>query len=134
MKATVNSIYKAACRLIFETPDDDEDLKASFPVFLSMALLHALDTENNIRAVQARAALPADDVPDVESADDTATELPFDARILRLAVPYAIKSSFLADDNSKKAESVIAWNQFVEELGRIAPAAFVDVPAWGAED
>lgn len=131
---TANSIYKAACRLIFETPDDDEDLKASFPTFLTMALLHALDAENNRRAAQGCAALTVDEVPDVESADDTQTVLPFDGRILRLAVPYAIKSSFLADDNAKKAESVIAWNQFVEELERLSPAVFVDVPPWGMED
>lgn len=128
MKTTVRQIYEASCRAIYETPGDDEDLKNSFPFHLQLALLHALDTENVIRAAGGRQVLHTDDIPDIREIGEQT--LPFDERILRLAVPYCIKSKFLEDDNSKKAESVIEWNRFVDALAGLAPGAVEDVPQW----
>lgn len=129
MKTTVKQIYEAACRSIYETPGDDEDLQKSFPYHLQIALLHALRTENSIREKDGRAPVTADDIPDIRDID--ASTLPFDERILRLAVPYCIKSKFLEEDSAKKAESVLEWNKFVDALAEIAPASMQTVEQWG---
>lgn len=131
MPTTAKDIYKAACRLIYETPNDDDDLKSSFPDLLEICLFEALPYENNLREVSGRPVLRADDIPKIATADDDTTVLPFDERILRLAVKYGVKSGFLEDDNSKKAESVICWNKFVDTLAATAPATFERVKEWG---
>ena len=115
MPTTAKDIYRAACRLIYETPNDDDDLKSSFPDLLEICLFEAMPYENNLREAGGKPALRADDIP----------------RILRLAVKYGVKSAFLEDDNSKKAESVICWNKFVDTLAGIAPATFERVKGWG---
>ena len=104
-KTTVRDIYRASLSILFEQEDNDPDFKRSFPFFLSKLLMEILPYENQVRRFQKREALSPEDVPVITEIDDTT--LPYDERFLRIAVPDGIAGLFMADDDSKKAESVL---------------------------
>ena len=131
MKATVRSIYEAACRLIFEEPDDDDDLLASFPAILESCLLEALPTENSIRAAARRPELTVDELPDIREIDETA--VPMDVRVLRRAVPYGVKARFLEAEDDKAAQAMVARNEFAAALEELAPGVVCDPAGWERE-
>jgi hypothetical protein len=122
MSSTAKSIYIASARLIYEEPDDDADLKASFPAFLNLALAEALDYENMFRRDEGTELLTYEELPEITTADDTETVLPFHEVLLRRCIPLSIKHQFLEDDSTKKAEALIYYNRFVQELADCAPA------------
>ena len=123
---TVERIYEIACHGVFTAADDDEDFKSYSPAFLSSCMIEALPYENMIRRAEGRELLRADEIPDLTEIDETEIDL-FDARIVRLALPYGLKAYLLEDDGSRKAEAVMYRNRFIETLGDIAPAVFEDL-------
>ena len=66
------------------------------------------------------------DVPLLFEMDNDAT-FDFDERLLRTATVDGIAGLFKADDDSKKTESVLHYNKFVEQMQSIAPAVFEDL-------
>lgn len=124
-KTTVRQIYQLALSILFEEEDSDPDFKRSFPFFLSKSLMQVLPYENQVRRFQGKELMEPEDVPVItEINDDT---LPYDERFLRTAIPDGIAGLFMADDDSKKAESVMQYNKFVTQCEEIAPAVFEDL-------
>ncbi len=124
-KTTVRDIYRASLSILFEEEDNDPDFKRSFPFFLSKLLMEILPYENQVRRFQKREALRPEDVPVITEIDDTT--LPYDERFLRTAIPDGIAGLFMADDDSKKAESVLQYNKYVQACIDICPAVFEDL-------
>ena len=116
---TVRQLYEQSCKLIYEIPDDDDDMKESFPAILNQLVMFCLPNENQFRASQGKE--PLQTVPFYQSADDE-SELPFADKIVRLALPYGVQSKLLEADEDKKAESVLAYNKFVDALNSLTPA------------
>lgn len=124
-RTTVRQIYQMALAILFEEEDSDPDFKRSFPFFLSKSLMQVLPYENQVRRFQGKELMEPEDVPVItEINDDT---LPYDERFLRTAIPDGIAGLFMADDDSKKAESVMQYNKFVTQCEEIAPAVFEDL-------
>lgn len=117
---TVRDIYRRALAKVFEKQGNDPDFDAYSPLLLDGLLMEALPYENQIRRQQGRPVLES--APVVEAIDET--EIPYDDRITRIALPYGLASVLLGDDESRKAESVIARNEFVQALQDAAPAVF----------
>lgn len=124
-KTTVRWIYQMALALLFERENEDPDFLAAFPLLLSKTLMQVLPYENMVRQCEKQPVLKPEDVPLVTEIDDTV--LPFDERFLRTAIPDGIAGLFMADDDSKKAESVVQYNKFVQQCQEIAPAVFEDL-------
>lgn len=124
-KTTVRQIYQLALSILFEEEDSDPDFQRSFPFFLSKSLMQVLPYENQVRKFQGKAQMEPEDVPVITEIDETT--LPFDERFLRTAIPDGIAGLFMADDDSKKAESVMQYNKFVAQCEEIAPAVFEDL-------
>lgn len=116
---TVRQLYEQSCRLIYEIPDDDDDMKESFPAILNQLVMICLSNENQFRLSRGKEPLQA--VPFYQSADDE-SELPFADEIARNALPYGVQSKLLEADEDKKAESVLAYNKFVDALNSLTPA------------
>ena len=116
--ATVRKIFELAAAILFEEKGTDDDFDKYAPRFLERLLVEALPYENMIRRQAGRAAL--DPVPEIGAVDDT--EIDWDDRITRNALPHGLASCFMGDDNNKKAEMVIEYNKFVQALEEAAPA------------
>lgn len=129
---TVNKLYKMASLLMFETPDYDEDLKASFPAILNQVLAEAVDYENQFRRLRGQELLKIEDVPLYESADDN-RDLPICETLCRGALPLGIKAVFLEEDGGKQAEAVLAYNKYVAALNDLTPAVFEEVQDDGSD-
>lgn len=123
---TVKQLYQMASRLIYETPGDDDDLMATFPHILNQVLAEALPYENMFRRAEGRTLLRIEDIPLYDSAED-GSALPFCETLCRAALPLGIKARLLEEDGSKQAEGVLAYNQYVQALSSLTPAAFVEV-------
>ena len=123
---TVRQLYAMSCALIFETPDEDDDLKAAFPALLDQVLAEAVDYENQFRRLQGKELLEVEDIPIYESADDTSV-LPFTEKLCRGALPLGIKAALLEEDGGKQAEAVVAYNKYVTALSELTPAVFIPV-------
>lgn len=121
---TVRQLYCMSCALIFETPDEDDDLKAAFPALLAQALAEAVDYENQFRRLEQQPLLRVEDIPLYESADDESA-LPFHEVLCRGALPLGIKAALLEEDGGKQAEAVIAYNKYAAALWELTPAVFV---------
>ena len=115
----VRELYEQACLLIYEVPDDDEDIKDAFPYILNHLMNICLPYENQFRKVRGQVSLLK--LPVCKSADEQ-FEIPFCDEITKTAMPYAVQSKFLEADDDKKAESVLAYNKFTEMLNSITPA------------
>lgn len=126
---TVRQLYEAACALVYEVPDDDDELKEVFPAALNQLCEVCRAYENQFRAVNGAERLEA--APYYTSADDTA-ELPFVEPIARAALPFGVQSKFLEADDDKKAESVLAYNKFIDTLNSLTPA--VETGIGGADE
>ena len=85
---------------------------------LENLLVKALPYENQIRAQRGAAQIAR--APEIGAIDET--EIDWDDRITRDAIPHGLASMLMGDDNNKKAESVIEYNKFVEALAEAAPA------------
>lgn len=130
-KTTIRNVYQLALALLFEQENEDPDFLRAFPLLLTKTLMQVLPYENMVRQADGRAVLTPEDVPFIlELSDD---ELPFDERFLRTAIPDGIAGLFMADDDSKKAESVMQYNKFVQQCAEIAPAVFVPIDWEGDE-
>lgn len=129
MGTTARTIYELACRLIYEEPDDDEDFIATFPVMVNLCMMEALPYESNWRETKNEPPIDITMLPTITSVNDMKT-LPFDERILRLALPYGVKSLFLESEDDKKAESVIAWNKFIQTLEGMSPGVIASAIEW----
>ncbi len=116
---TVRELYEQGCLLVYEIPDDDEDIKDAFPTILNHLMNICLPYENQFRKIRGQDRLL--NLPICKSADEQ-FEIPFCEEIARMAMPYAVQSKFLEADDDKKAESVLAYNKFTEMLGNITPA------------
>lgn len=123
---TVRQLYKMSSRLIFETPDDDDDLKETFPDILNQILAEAVGYENMFRRLDGLPLLRVEDIPLYESADST-EELPFREILCRAALPLGVKAQLLEEDGTKGAESVLAYNKYLQALDDLTPAVFIEV-------
>ncbi len=122
---TVRQLYEQGCALIYEIPDDDDDLKDSFPAILNQLAALCLPYEAMFRRARGQ------DIPDLPlytSADDD-SELPFVDEIARLALPYGVQSKFLEADDDKKAEAVLAYNKMLDALNSLTPGVETEVIA-----
>lgn len=117
--ATTQKIFNLAAAILFESRGGDADFDKYAPLFLEQLLMEALPYENHIRAHQGRELLAT--APEVNAIDDQ-TEIDWDDRITRGALPHGLASKFMGDDNNKKAEAVIEYNKFLQMLEEAAPA------------
>lgn len=124
--ASVRLIYKLALAQIFESPGGDEDFETYSPLLLNTLLEEALPYENMIRKSDGRPLLL--ELPEITVVDDTNIDM--DGRICKIALPYGLASVLLADDESRKAESILKRNMFIEALESAAPAVDTDVRGW----
>lgn len=123
---TIRQLYEMSCALIFETPDDDEDLKTGFPYILNQILAEAVDYENQFRRLDGETLLRVEDIPLYQSADSNEM-LPFHEKLCRAALPLGIKAGLLQEDGSKQAEAVMEYNKYITALNDLTPAVFIDV-------
>lgn len=124
---TIQEIYTLALARIFESPGSDADFDTYSPALLEQLLQEALPYENQIRRQAGRPLL--DSAPRVPQIDDT--ELDWDDRITRIALPYGLAGILLSDDESRKSESVMNRNEFITALEEAAPAVFETESDWG---
>lgn len=121
---TVRELYEQGCLLIYEIPDDDEDIKDAFPAILNHIMNICLPYENQFRKARGQVSLLG--LPVCKSADEQ-YEIPFCEEITQMAMPYAIQSKFLEEDDDKKAEAVLSYNKFIQMLNSITPAIETEV-------
>lgn len=117
---TVKQVYRRALAIVFESPGGDPDFDQFSPLLLDRLVMEALPYENQIRRAAGREELAS--APVIEQIDDT--EIDYDDRITRIALPYGLAAVLLSDDESRKAESVMNRNEFVNALNEAAPATF----------
>lgn len=123
MSMTVKAVFQRALAHIFESPGGDADFDNYSPHILDNLILQCLPYENAVRSAQGRDTLQS--APLIEAIDETA--LDFDDRITRIALPYGLASALLMDDESRKTDSVLFWNKFVDALENLAPYTFEDI-------
>lgn len=117
---TARELYEQGCYLVYEIPDDDEELKSAFPTILNHIMAICLPYENQFRTLRGQDKMLAP--PFLIGSDFENFEIPFCEEISRMVMPYAIQSKFLEADDDKKAESVLAYNKFTQTLNSITPA------------
>lgn len=120
---TVRQLYEAGCYLVYEVPDDDDELKDAFPSILNQLVEICRPYENQFRRNEGAEDMTA---PFYTTADDE-NELPFHEVIARAALPFGVQSKFYEADDDKKAESVLAYNKFIDALNSMTPAIETDV-------
>lgn len=120
---TVKQVYQRALAIVFEQEGGDPDFDQFSPLLLDRLVMEALPYENQIRRAAGRPELSG--APVIEKIDDT--EIDYDDRITRIALPYGLAAVLLSDDESRKAESVMNRNEFVNALNEAAPATFESV-------
>lgn len=118
--ATVRKIYALALAKIFETKGNDSDYDTYSPLLLESLLLETMPYENQIRRQAGKPLV--EKAPEIDAIDDT--EIDWDDRITKIALPYGLASMLLSDDESRKAEYVMNRNEFVTALEEAAPAVF----------
>ncbi len=128
--ASVKRIYALALAKIFETVGNDTDYDTYSPLLLDSLLVEALPYENAIRCAAGQAELTH--APELDSI--TTDTLDWDDRICRMALPYGLAAVLLSDDESRKAESVLNRNEFLQALEDCAPATFETPSGWEAMD
>lgn len=121
---TVRQLYEQACALIYEIPDDDDDMKDAFPAILNQIAAVCVQYENQYRTVRGEEKML---MPPMYASADDQSELPFVDEITRVAMPYGVQSKFLESDDDKKAESVLAYNKFIDALDSMTPAIETEV-------
>lgn len=126
---SVSVVYRLALAQIFETPGGDADFDSFAPLVLNTLLCEALPYENAIRRAAGREELR--ELPEIEQITDARIDM--DDRITRAALPYGLASVLLADDEARKAESVMKRNQFIAALEDAAPVALEPVRGWEGE-
>ena len=122
---TARELYEQGCYLVYEIPDDDDELKSAFPTILNQTMAVCLPYENQFRTLRGQDKLLAP--PFLVGSDFENFEIPFCEEIARMAMPYSVQSKFLEADDDKKAESVLAYNKFTQMLNNITPAVEVEV-------
>lgn len=126
MATTIRRIYELALARVMESPGNDEDYDNYSPALLDTLFMEALPYENQIRKHKGLPTL--DTAPEVRQIDETV--LDWDDRITRIALPYGLSAVILADDESRKAESVLARNEFVTALETAAPGIEDSAEGW----
>ena len=117
---TARELYEQGCYLVYEIPDDDDELKSAFPTILNHAMAVCLPYENQFRTLRGQDKMLAP--PFLIGSDFENFEIPFCEEISRMVMPYAVQSKFLEADDDKKAEAVLAYNKFTQTLNSITPA------------
>ena len=125
---TARELYEQGCYLVYEIPDDDDELKSAFPTILNHAMAVCLPYENQFRTLRGQDKMLAP--PFLIGSDFENFEIPFCEEIVRMAMPYAVQSKFLEADDDKKAESVLAYNKFTQTLNSITPAIEVETEVY----
>lgn len=121
---TPRQLYEQACYLIYEQPDDDDELKSAFPHILNSLLAVCVPNENAFRAVR---GLDKISYPPLYTTADDNEPMPFADEITRAALPFGVQSKFLEADDDKKAEAVLAYNKFIDALNSLTPAVETEV-------
>ena len=116
--ATVRRIFDLAAAIIFEQYGWDTDFDKYSPMLLEQLLVEAMPYENMIRRQAGKPLV--EHVPELTAIDDT--EIDWDDRITRDALPSGLASRLMLDSPDKKAEMVIEYNRFVGALEDAAPA------------
>lgn len=116
--ATVRRIFDLAAAIIFEQYGGDTDFDKYSPMLLEQLLVEAMPYENMIRRQAGKPLVER--VPELTAIDDT--EIDWDDRITRDALPSGLASRLMLDSPDKKAEMVIEYNRFVGALEDAAPA------------
>ena len=107
---TADDVYTAALAYVYEYREKDKDYSKFFLNFLNALLCEALPYENSIREAAGRAPLAA--APLVKEKGEV---LPYDERIVRVALPYGVASYYFQDegDTYRSAEY---RNRYIEAL------------------
>ena len=121
---TPRQLYEQACYLIYEQPDDDDELKSAFPHILNSLIAVCLPNENAFRMARGQEQLG---YPALYATADDETTIPFADEITRAALPFGVQSKFLEADDDKKAEAVLAYNKFIDALNSLTPAVETEV-------
>ena len=116
--ATVRRIFDLAAAIIFEQYGGDTDFDKYSPMLLEQLLVEAMPYENMTRRQAGKPLV--EHVPELTAIDDT--EIDWDDRITRDALPSGLASRLMLDSPDKKAEMVIEYNRFVGALEDAAPA------------
>ena len=90
---TARELYEQGCYLVYEIPDDDDELKSAFPTILNQTMAVCLPYENQFRTIRWQDKLLAP--PFLVGSDFENFEIPFCEEIARMAMPYAVQSKFL---------------------------------------
>ncbi len=125
--ATVRKIFDLASAVLFTKYGEDVDYDTFSPMLLESLLIVALPYENLLRRHKGKPLLET--VPELAKVDNT--ELDWDARITRFALPCGLASRLLADEPGMKAEAVIEYNRFIESLQDTQCAFESDAGIWG---
>lgn len=125
--ATVRKIFDLAAAVLFTKYGEDTDYDTFSPMLLESLLVTAMPYENLIRRRNGKELLET--VPELSKVDNT--EIDWDDRITRFALPCGLASRLLADEPGMKAETVIEYNRFVEALESTQCAYESDAEKWG---
>lgn len=90
---TADDVYTAALAYVYEYKEKDKDYSKFFLNFLNALLCEALPYENGIREAAGRTPLIT--APLVK---DKMEVIPYDERIVRLALPYGVASCYFQDE------------------------------------
>ncbi len=124
--ATVRKIFDLAGAILFTKFREDIDCDAFSPMLLESLMVIALPYENLIRRRKGKA--PLETSPEILQIDNT--EIDWDDRITRLALPCGLASRLLAGEPGMKAEAVIEYNRFIEALKDTQSAYESDTGKW----
>ncbi len=125
--ATVRKIFDLAAAILFTGYGEDVDYNTFSPALLEPLLVIALPYENASRRREGRETLKS--APAVAAIDDT--EIDWDERITRFALPCGLASRLMGDEPWMKAEMAIEWNRFISALSDMERACETDAEGWG---
>ena len=120
---TAQDVFKMACALIAQVPEDSMDLKTFSDSWLNILLEEALPYENSIRKSQGKEILI--NAP-IITQDNFNNEIDLDIKILKLAMPYGLASFFYRDDENEYVSGDYRI-RFINALNEITPIEVIQV-------
>ena len=122
---TVQQLYEAALALLSEQVARAKTYNHFKIPIINQIIAECFDVNNDIRENEGLEPIPLSDMPMVETESDI---IPYDTRLLRIAMPYGVASLLVIDDDKSKA-SVFSeeYNQRKAMLSVAVAVEIVDV-------
>ncbi len=92
---TGNEIFETALSYISQTSEESEDIAVFAPLWLNVLLAECFEVENTLRKSKGLSQLT--EVPKV-TAETMDIEIPYQAELVRIALPYGLASDIYRDD------------------------------------